>query len=37
MKSEIKTYNSKDFRKEYFNASPELNRLFEKSIEDFFA
>ncbi|WP_405610277.1 helix-turn-helix domain-containing protein [Polaribacter sp. Asnod1-A03] len=36
MKSEIKTYNSEDFRKEYFNASPELNKLFEKSVEDFF-
>lgn len=36
MGTEIKTYNSRDFRKEYFNASPELNKLFEKSIEDFF-
>ncbi|WFO17115.1 helix-turn-helix domain-containing protein [Cellulophaga baltica] len=32
----IKTYNSEDFRKEYFNASPKLNKLFKKSIEDFF-
>lgn len=36
MKSKIKTYNSEEFRKEYFNASPELDRLFKKSIEDFF-
>tara|TARA_R110002126_G_scaffold165373_1_gene313239 strand:- start:2756 stop:3673 length:918 start_codon:yes stop_codon:yes gene_type:complete len=36
VKSEIKTYNSEDFRKEYFNVSPELNKLFEKNIEDFF-
>jgi len=36
VKSKIKTYNSEDFRKEYFNASPELNKLFEKNIEDFF-
>jgi len=36
VKSEIKTYDSESFRKEYFNASPELNKLFEKSIEDFF-
>lgn len=36
MKSKIKTYNSEDFRNEYFNASPELEKLFKKSIEDFF-
>ncbi len=36
MKSKIKTYNTKEFQKEYLNASPELNKLFEKSIEDFF-
>lgn len=36
MKSDIVTYNSEGFRKEYFNASPELNKLFEKSLEDFF-
>ncbi len=36
MSADIKTYNSVEFRKEYFNASPELNRLFEKSMEDFF-
>ena len=36
MKSKIKTYNSEQFRKEYFNASPALNKLFEKSVEDFF-
>ena len=37
MKShKIKTYNSEEFRKEYLNSSPELNRLFERSIEDFF-
>ena len=36
MKTEIKTYNSKDFRKEYFNASPQLNKHFENSIDDFF-
>lgn len=36
MKSKIKTYNTREFRKEYLNASPELNKLFEKSIEDFF-
>ncbi len=36
MKSRIKTYNSEDFRNEYFNASPELEKLFEKSVEDFF-
>ena len=32
----IKTYSSEDFRNEYFNASPELEKLFEKSVEDFF-
>ena len=32
----IKTYNSEGFRNEYFNASPELERLFQKSVEDFF-
>ena len=36
MKSGIKTYNSEDFRNEYFNASPALERLFKKSLEDFF-
>ncbi|MEM1336311.1 MAG: AraC family transcriptional regulator [Bacteroidota bacterium] len=36
MKSKIKTYNSEDFRKEYFNASPELEKLFTRSLEDFF-
>ncbi|WP_343330782.1 AraC family transcriptional regulator [Polaribacter staleyi] len=36
MKSKIKTYNSEDFRKEYFYDSPKLNKLFKKSIEDFF-
>ena len=36
MKSKIKTYNSEDFRNEYFNASPELEKLFKKSLEDFF-
>lgn len=36
MKSKIKTYNSEDFRNEYFNASPELEKLFEKSLDDFF-
>lgn len=36
MQSNIKTYNSRDFRNAYFNASPELNAWFEKSIEDFF-
>jgi len=36
LKSEIKTYNSEEFRKEYFNASPELDVLFRKSVEDFF-
>ncbi|MEM7486652.1 MAG: helix-turn-helix transcriptional regulator [Bacteroidota bacterium] len=34
--SKIKTYNSESFRKEYFNASPELDKLFKQSIEDFF-
>ncbi len=36
MSSEIKTYDSESFRKEYFNASPTLDRLFKKSVEDFF-
>ncbi|MBU2940802.1 helix-turn-helix transcriptional regulator [Lacinutrix sp. C3R15] len=36
MQSEIKTYNSVDFRKKYFNESPELDKLFKKSVEDFF-
>ncbi|KAB2814005.1 AraC family transcriptional regulator [Phaeocystidibacter luteus] len=36
MKPSIKTYKSEDFRKEYLNDDPELNRLFEKSIVDFF-
>ncbi|MEL7003356.1 MAG: AraC family ligand binding domain-containing protein [Bacteroidota bacterium] len=36
MKSKIKTYNSEEFRNEYFNASEELGKLFKKSIEDFF-
>lgn len=36
MSSKIKTYSSEDFRNEYFNASPELEQLFEKSVEDFF-
>ncbi len=36
MTTEIKTYNSRDFREEYFNASPKLARLFEKSVADFF-
>lgn len=36
MQSKIKTYSSEDFRKEYFNASPELDKLFKKSVEDFF-
>ncbi|BFP40054.1 helix-turn-helix transcriptional regulator [Flavobacteriaceae bacterium GF1] len=36
MKSKIKTYNSEDFRNEYLNASPELEQLFKKSLEDFF-
>lgn len=36
MKPEIRTYNSEDFRNEYFNASPELDKLFKKSLEDFF-
>ena len=36
MNSKIKTYSSEDFRNEYFNASPELEKLFEKSVEDFF-
>ncbi|MEP0212825.1 MAG: AraC family transcriptional regulator [Cellulophaga sp.] len=34
--SKIKTYNSEDFRKEYFNKSPKLDKLFKKSVEDFF-
>lgn len=33
---QIKTYNSEDFRKEYFNANPKLDKLFKKSVEDFF-
>ena len=32
----IKTYNSESFRKEYFNSTPELDKLFSRSIEDFF-
>ncbi|MBQ4912842.1 helix-turn-helix transcriptional regulator [Maribacter sp. MMG018] len=36
MQSKIKTYNSEDFRKEYFNANPKLDKLFKKSVEDFF-
>ena len=36
MTSKIKTYNSVDFRKAYFNESPELDKLFKKSMEDFF-
>ena len=36
MRAKIKTYNSEDFRQEYFNNDSELNRLFEKSIADFF-
>ncbi|MEL6560378.1 MAG: helix-turn-helix transcriptional regulator [Bacteroidota bacterium] len=36
MKSNIKTYDTESFRKEYFNASPELEMLFKKSIKDFF-
>lgn len=36
MKSKIKTYNSKEFRKEYFNEDQKLNELFERSIVDFF-
>ena len=36
MQSKIKTYNTKEFQKEYLNSSPELNKLFEKSLEDFF-
>lgn len=36
MKSKIKTYNSESFRNEYFNPSPELEKLFKKSVEDFF-
>lgn len=36
MKSRIETYNSKAFRNRYFNASPALEKLFEKCIEDFF-
>ncbi|GHC61155.1 AraC-type DNA-binding protein [Ulvibacter litoralis] len=36
MHAEIKTYNSEDFRKQFFNESPKLNKLFEKSVEDFF-
>ncbi|MEM6831271.1 MAG: AraC family transcriptional regulator [Bacteroidota bacterium] len=36
MKSKIKTYDSESFRNEYFNSTPELDRLFSKSIEDFF-
>jgi len=35
VKSTIRTYNSEDFRNEYFN-SPELEKLFEKTLEDFF-
>ena len=36
MKQKIKLYNSKEFRTEYFNENQELNRLFERSIIDFF-
>ncbi len=36
MEPKIKTYNSKEFRREYFNDSQKLNRLFERSIIDFF-
>lgn len=36
MTSQIKTYNSEGFRNEYFNASPELEKLFQRSVEDFF-
>jgi len=36
VKSKIKTYDSESFRREYFNASTELNKLFNKNIEDFF-
>lgn len=36
MKSKIKTYNSEEFRSEYFKGSSELNKLFQRSIEDFF-
>lgn len=36
MRSRIETYNSKEFRDKYFNASPELELLFEKCVEDFF-
>lgn len=36
MKSEIKKYNSENFRKEFFNDSPKLNKLFKKTIIDFF-
>ncbi len=32
----IKTYNSESFRNEYFNSTPELEKLFSRSIEDFF-
>ncbi len=32
----IKTYNSESFRNEYFNSTPELDKLFSRSIEDFF-
>lgn len=36
MKSGIETYDSKAFRDKYFNASPELDKLFEQCAEDFF-
>ncbi|MGB3467215.1 MAG: helix-turn-helix transcriptional regulator [Cyclobacteriaceae bacterium] len=36
MGTNIKTYNSEGFRKEYFNKNPALDQLFKKSIEDFF-
>lgn len=36
MEAKIKTYNSKEFRKEYFNDDQKLNKLFERSIVDFF-
>ncbi|MEM9327606.1 MAG: AraC family transcriptional regulator [Bacteroidota bacterium] len=36
MEPRIETYNSKDFRNKYFNASPELEILFNKCVEDFF-
>ncbi len=36
MTPKITTYNSEGFRREYFNSKSELDRLFEKSITDFF-